>query len=95
MANPKDQQHPQYTGDRQVVNELLTVTEPGDRHLADLGRLRIRYHGFPGARDIQADLDRLLSRWGLTEEELFARTRVLHQQGRVYTSQQEGRDDWA
>ncbi|HAN46712.1 MAG TPA: DUF3288 domain-containing protein [Cyanobacteria bacterium UBA8156] len=95
MAAPKDQQHPQYTGDRQVVNELLTVTQPGDRHLADLGRLRIRYHGFPGARDIQTDLDRLLQQWGLTEEELFAQTRVLHQGGRVYTSRQEGRDDWA
>ncbi|NJK60645.1 MAG: DUF3288 family protein [Oscillatoriales cyanobacterium SM2_1_8] len=95
MASAKDQQHPQYLGDRQIVTELLAVTQPGDRHLADLGRLRVRYHGFPGARDIQTDLERLLGQWQLTEEELFAQTRALHQKGRVYTSRQEGRDDWA
>lgn len=61
MANsPKDQQHPQWESDRQVTNALLSA-EPTDYNLAELARLRIRYRGFPGARDIQADLEKILA----------------------------------
>ncbi len=89
-----DQHHPQYFADRQLVNDLL-AGHPTDRNLADLARLLIRYQGFPGARDIQADLQKLLHTWNHSEESLFAYTRSLHQRERVYNTQQDGRDDWA
>jgi hypothetical protein len=90
----KDQEHPQYHNDRQLLNELLAA-DPSDRNLADLARLKIRYNGFPGARDIQADLEKALDRWQLTEAELFAKTRQIHAVKKVYASQNTGRDDWA
>lgn len=96
MASPKkDQQHPLYHSDRRLVNELLQVKEPNNLNLADLARLGIRYQGFPGARDIQADLAKLLTKWQLTEPELFALTRKIHSESKVYGSSREQRDDWA
>jgi hypothetical protein len=90
----KDQQHPLWSTDRQVVNSLLEG-QPTDYNLAELARLRIRYRGFPGARDIQADLDRVLSQWQLTEETLFAKTRQIHQVGQVYRGKGNQREDWS
>lgn len=94
MANTKDQQHPQYKADRQVVSQLL-AGEATDYNLVELARLMIRYEGFPGARDIQADLKKALARWQLTEAELFAKTRAIHQQGEVYKGLGRGREDWS
>jgi hypothetical protein len=91
----KEQRHPQYTKDRQIVNELLTQTLPNNRHYADLARLIIRYQGFIGARDIQADLKQVLQNWQLTQEELFTKTKAIHAIGKVYMVQDEGQDDWA
>lgn len=95
MAEIKDQRHPQYTKDRQILNDLLTQNSPSNRDFADLGRLTIRYKEFMGARDIQADLIKVLTNWQLTEEELFAKTRAIHAIGKVYMAQDEGQDDWA
>ena len=67
MAEVKDQRHPQYTKDRQIVNELLAQTTPSNRNYAELASLSIRYKGFVGARDIQADLLKVLHNWQLTE----------------------------
>ncbi|HIK43579.1 MAG TPA: DUF3288 family protein [Leptolyngbyaceae cyanobacterium M65_K2018_010] len=90
----KDQQHPQYSTDRQVVNQLL-AGEATDYNLAELARLLIRYEGFPGARDIQADLVKALNRWQLTANELFEKTRAIHQRGEVYKGLGRGREDWS
>ncbi|WP_066423779.1 DUF3288 family protein, partial [Anabaena sp. 4-3] len=68
----KDQQHPLYNRDRPLIDILLTQ-EATDYNLAELARLKIRYQGFPGARDIQQDLDKVLQQWGLTETQLFER----------------------
>lgn len=95
MAEIKDQRHPQYTKDRQIVNELLNQSNPSNRDYADLARLIVRYKGFLGARDIQSDLLKILGNWQFTEEELFAKTRAIHAIGRVYLVQDEGQDDWA
>jgi hypothetical protein len=95
MAEVKDQRHPQYTKDRQIVSDLLSQSTPTKRDYADLARLTIRYRGFIGARDIQADLLKVLNSWQLTEVELFAKTREIHAIGKVYMSQDEGQDDWA
>lgn len=94
MADPKDQQHPQYKADREVVNQLL-AGEAIDYNLVELARLMIRYDGFPGARDIQADLKKAMTRWQLTEDALFAKTRTIHQQGDVYKGLGRGREDWS
>lgn len=94
QSSTKDQQHPLYTDDRQIVNTLLS-SEPTDYNLAELARLRIRYRGFPGARDIQSDLDRLLAQWKLTEEQLFEKTRQIHQTAQVYRTRTSHREDWS
>lgn len=93
-ATQTDQQHPLWSTDRAIVNTLLDG-EPTDYNLAELARLRIRYDGFPGARDIQKDLNRALERWAITEEELFARTRQIHQTAQVYRGRGSQRDDWS
>ncbi|MEE3715584.1 DUF3288 family protein [Tumidithrix elongata RA019] len=95
MADLKDQRHPQYMGDRQIVTDLLGTTQPSDRNLADLARLCIRYRGFQGARDIQADLLKVLAQWHLTEEQLYAKTREIHTTAKVFATHNDGRDDWA
>ncbi|NER82520.1 MAG: DUF3288 family protein [Leptolyngbya sp. SIO1D8] len=95
MAEQKDQDHPQYRSDRATVNQLLSG-EPTDFNLAELGRLIIRYKGFPGARDIQRDLEEVLNTWKLTEEELYEKTRVLHQGSGVYRDLgRRDREDWS
>jgi Protein of unknown function (DUF3288) len=92
-----DQQHPQARTDRALLDRLLSGT-PTDDNLVELARLRIRYRGFPGAKDIKADLERLLQQWQLAEEELFAKTRTIHQQGMVYSnvrSNKRDEEDWS
>jgi Protein of unknown function (DUF3288) len=93
-ASTKDQQHPQWGSDRQSVSSLLTG-EPTDYNLAELARLRIRYKGFPGARDIQADLDKVMKLWGFAEADLFAKTRDIHQMAEVYKGRGGKREDWS
>jgi hypothetical protein len=90
----KDQQHPLYNRDRPLIDILLTQ-EATDYNLAELARLKIRYQRFPGARDIQQGLDKALQRWGLTEAELFAKTRQLHDLGGIYKSRgKKEEQDW-
>lgn len=79
----KDQQHPLHSRDRQVVNTLLSE-QPTNYNLAELARLRVRYYGFPGARDIQTDLDKVMHLWNLTETVLYERTRQIHAAGPIY-----------
>ncbi|ABA23947.1 conserved hypothetical protein [Trichormus variabilis ATCC 29413] len=90
----KDQQHPLYNRDRPFIDILLTQ-EATDHNLAELARLKIRYQGFPGARDIQNDLNKVLQQWGLTEAELFEKTRQIHQIGGIYKSRgKRDEQDW-
>lgn len=60
-----------------MIDALLAVETPADAHLVDAARLLMRYQGFPGARDIQDDLERLLRLWQLTRDALHARTRAI------------------
>ena len=94
MTDKTDQDHPQYKGDRAAVNQLLQG-EVTDYNLSELARLIIRYKGFPGARDIQRDLDTALKKPGLTEDELNAKTRALHAQGGIYQNLGRNREDWS
>jgi Protein of unknown function (DUF3288) len=98
LPNPKDtgkkdQEHPQSSSDRQVSARLLQE-EATDYNLAELARLRVRYDGFPGARDIQANLEQALKRWQLSEAELFAKTRNIHAQIPIYKVKSNKREDW-
>ncbi|MBD2246986.1 DUF3288 family protein [Nostoc sp. FACHB-888] len=90
----KDQQHPLYNRDRTLI-DILLAQEATDYNLAELARLRMRYQGFPGARDIQKDLDKALQQWGLTETELFEKTRQIHNLGGIYKSRgKKEEQDW-
>ena len=89
----KDQQHPQWSRDRQVADRLLRE-EADDLNLAELARLKIRYQGFPGGRDIQKDLDKVMQRWSLTEAELFAKTREIHNSQQIYNVRSNKKEDW-
>ena len=90
----KDQQHPQYNRDRPIIENLLQG-EPSDLNLAELARLRVRYIGFPGAHDLKAHLDTILQKWNLTEEQLFERTRTIHDAGGIYKSRGKREEqDW-
>ncbi|MBW4665311.1 MAG: DUF3288 family protein [Chroococcus sp. CMT-3BRIN-NPC107] len=92
----QDRQHPLHRRDRIIVDNLL-VSSPTDYNLAELARLRIRYNGFPGARDIQRDLDVVLQNWEITETELFAKTRQIHADKPLYKGKaNKGEDeDWS
>ncbi|MFB2976663.1 DUF3288 family protein [Microseira sp. BLCC-F43] len=91
-----DQQHPLYSSDRKIVDKIFQQG-PTDYNLAELARLKIRYNGFPGARDIQADLEKLLQQWELTEAELYQKTRQLHANSRIYqvSSNKKEEEDWS
>lgn len=90
----QDQKHPQEKSDRQIVNRLLQES-PTDLNLVELARLRIRYHNFPGARDIQRDLELILKQWQLSEAQLYAQTRQIHESGQVYRRQGQDQQDWS
>ena len=90
----KEQQHPLYSRDRQIVNSL-SAGEPTDYNLSELARLRIRYRGFPGAKDIQTDLDKVMQLWGFSEITLYEKTRQIHAFGPIYQGKARGEgEDW-
>lgn len=91
------QRHPQEKIDRVIIDRLLESDPQEPMALAELARLRIRYRGFPGAADIQANLARLLVKWQLTEEELFTKTRKLHDKEPIYqvkARKYQEQEDW-
>ena len=98
MSSPSEQRHPQHHRDLEIVNQIAQESRQQPlktMHLVETARLRIRYKGFPGAYDIQRTLDAILEAWNLTEDELFHRTRALHQTTSVYEGSFSKRDDWA
>jgi len=84
IPSNKDYLHPQYQKDRNLLNTIMAGTAD-KMNMAELARLRVRYEGFQGARDIQSDLDKVLKKWGMTEDELFAKTRALHRTETIFT----------
>lgn len=94
MANTNERTHPQHKSDREIVNGLLNG-EVTDFNLIELARLRIRYNGFPGAYDIQKDLDKVLANWLLTEEQLMEKTREIHQIEMLYKAKRTKKEDWS
>lgn len=92
----EEQQHPQASGDRNIVDRLLQENST-PYNLAELARLRIRFGNFPGAWDIKRDLDVVMEKWSLTEEELFENTRQLHSTNSAYRQgiRLEDQQDWS
>ena len=76
-AGSARQSHPLHALDRDVVDRLLAAETPADADLIDAARLLMRYQGFPGADDLQDDLERVLRLWGLDREALHLRTRAV------------------
>ncbi|MCT0198281.1 DUF3288 family protein [Synechococcus sp. CS-1325] len=71
------QAHPLHATDRDVVDRLLALDQPGDGDLVDLARLLRRYDSFPGADDLQQDLAKCLGHWGFSLDQLHRRTRTI------------------
>ncbi len=92
----KDQQHPLWQSDRAIVDSLL-AGEPNNYNLVELARLQVRYRGFPGARDIQKDLEKVIQQWGFTEATLFEKTRQIHTGEPIYKSRgrKGNEEDWS
>ena len=76
-SDQPEQQHPLYATYRELVDSLLATQQPADGQLVDLGRLLMRYSGFPGALDLQDDLEKTLRLWGLSHTELNQRCRAI------------------
>ena len=76
-SDQPEQQHPLYASDRDLVDSLLATQQPVDAQLVDLGRLLMRYAGFPGALDLQDDLQKTRRLWGLSRDELNQRCRAI------------------
>ncbi len=90
-----DQKHPLAHIDRAIVQQIF-VEGKTDYNMAEVARLKIRYLNFPGARDIQRDLEAIINQWEMSEEELFTHVRQLHSQGKVYRKVTgEDNEDWS
>lgn len=87
-----DQKHPLGHIDREIINNVL-VEGKTDYNVVEIARLKIRYHNFPGARDIQYDLDSIVQQWEMTEDELFTESRRIHQQKSIYTKKSQDNND--
>lgn len=80
-GDSQEQSHPLYSQDRDTVDRLLAAQAPKQDDLVDAARLLSRYEGFPGAFDLQNDLERVIRLWGLNRETLQAQTRAIWQGG--------------
>ena len=91
----QDQKHPREKSDRAVLENLLQG-QPNNYNLLELARLTIRYRGFPGARDIQQGLQKVLHNWQLTEEQLYQKTRQIYQGEHPYRERfkSDNQQDW-
>ena len=92
-----DQRHPLAHIDREIIRNVF-VEGKTDYNLVEIARLKIRYQNFPGARDIQHDLDSILQEWEMTEDDLFTESRRLHNNKGIYGKKgKDGSDqeDWS
>ncbi len=96
QTSPKLQNHPQEKKDRETISHIMQGDAADPINLAELARLRIRYQGFPGAVAIKDSLNQIMKKLGLTEAELFAQTREIHNNERIYQvrSKFQEQEDW-
>jgi len=77
----KEQNHPLYANDRDIVDRLMGVNSPNNREIVDLARLFLRYDGFPGAFDLQDDLRKILKLWNISKTILNEKAKEIWQSG--------------
>ena len=77
----RHQSHPLHSSDREHIDRLLSKHSPGVEDLVDLARLLIRYDGFPGAIDLQEDMNKTLNLWGLHRDSLNQKVREIWARG--------------
>ena len=75
------QNHPLYKTDRDLLNRFISKNDPTEEDLIDLARLFMRYEDFPGAKDIQMDMVKILKFWGISKEDLNKMTREIWAKG--------------
>ncbi len=75
------QNHPLYSTDRENIDRLCSIDSPTSREFVELARLLIRYQDFNGAEDLNADMNKLLKKWGLNREKLEEITRTIWSEG--------------
>jgi hypothetical protein len=90
----KEQRHPLAHIDRQIVKSFF-MEGMSDFNLTELARLKIRYHNFPGATDIQFDLVDIMNQWELTEDQLYEKTRLFYAKGKFSSFDSENEEDWS
>ncbi len=76
-----EQNHPLFLVDRDHVDRLLAKESPEDADVVDLARLFVRYEGFPGEPQLQADMMKILKLWHLDREMLNTRARKVWSSG--------------
>ncbi|WP_320674432.1 DUF3288 family protein [Prochlorococcus sp. MIT 1341] len=81
LQGQHEQSHPLYKVDRDLVDRLLAKQSPSEEDLVDLARLLIRFDGFPGAIDLQEDMNKTLNLWGLDRDSLNERVRKVWAKG--------------
>ena len=82
MTENAEQTHPLYAADRDLVDALLGHQgDPGAEQLTVAARLVMRYGDFPGADDIKADIQKVVTSWGLDAQSLNLRCREIWSSG--------------
>ena len=82
MTDETQQTHPLYAIDRDQIDAVLGHDGvPGPQQLTTIAALFSRYADFPGADDIRDDLQKCLSLWGMSREELNIKTREIWRSG--------------
>ena len=72
-----DQTHPLHETDKNIIDSLISKENPEDQDFINLARLINRYSGFPGEIEIQNDMKKILKFWGISENDLFLKTRKI------------------
>ena len=72
-----EQIHPLHDSDKEIVDSLIIKNNPDDFDLINLARLIKRYQNFIGEKDLKADLEKILTFWGISEQSLFSKTRII------------------
>tara|TARA_Y100000589_G_scaffold332030_1_gene388682 strand:- start:4302 stop:4598 length:297 start_codon:yes stop_codon:yes gene_type:complete len=75
-----DQIHPLHDLDKNIIDSLITKTDPEEIDLINLARLFHRYENFPGEEEIKQDLAKTLNFWKISKETLFLKTRNIWSQ---------------
>ena len=73
MSN--EQTHPLHSGDKDIIDSLITKEKPEDLDFINLARLINRYTNFPGEIEIKEDIKKILKFWKITKNELFTKTK--------------------